>query len=65
MTTHTAKQTVTAQPAHVLQVLTDPAACSRWAPIAFTTDQAQGERLQAATRTSNSNEPPATSPPLL
>jgi hypothetical protein len=35
----------------VLQVLTDPAACGRWAPIAFTTDHAPGERLQAGTRT--------------
>jgi hypothetical protein len=51
MSTHMAKQTVTAEPARVLQVLTDPAACGRWAPIAFTTDRAPGERLQAGTRT--------------
>jgi carbon monoxide dehydrogenase subunit G len=51
MSTHMAQQTVTAEPADVLQVLTDPAACGRWAPIAFTTDQAPGERLQAGTRT--------------
>jgi hypothetical protein len=51
MSTHTAKQTVTAEPAQVLRVLTDPAACARWAPIAFSTDQAPGERLQAGTRT--------------
>jgi hypothetical protein len=46
-----AKQTVSAEPHQVLRVLTDPAACSRWAPIAFTTDHAAGERLQAGTRT--------------
>jgi hypothetical protein len=51
MSTHMAKQTVNAEPAHVLQVLTDPAACGRWAPVAFTTDQPPGERLQAGTRT--------------
>jgi hypothetical protein len=51
MSTHTSSHTATAQPAHVLQVLTDPAACGRWAPIAFTTDHARGERLQAGTRT--------------
>ena len=51
MSTHMANQTVTAEPAHLLQVLTDPAACGRWAPIAFSTDQAPGERLRAGTRT--------------
>jgi Polyketide cyclase / dehydrase and lipid transport len=51
MSTHVSTQTATAQPAHVLRVLTDPAACGRWAPIAFTTDHAPGERLQAGTRT--------------
>ena len=51
MSTHKARQTVSAQSTHVLEVLTDPAACGRWAPIAFTTDQSPGERLQAGTRT--------------
>src|SRR3974390_2869803 len=51
MSTHMASPTVTAEPAHLLRVLTDPAACGRWAPIAFSTDQAPGERLQAGTRT--------------
>jgi len=51
MSTHMANQTVTAEPAHLLQVLTDPAACARWAPIAFSTDQAPGERLRGGTRT--------------
>lgn len=50
MRTHMSSQTASAQPAHVLKVLTDPAACGRWAPIAFTTQQACGERLQAGTR---------------
>jgi hypothetical protein len=47
-----AKQTVSADAHHVLQVLTDPAACGRWAPVAFTTDQAPGEHLRAGARTS-------------
>jgi hypothetical protein len=51
MRTDTSRQIATAQPAHVLQVLTDPAACGRWAPIAFTADHPRGERLQAGTRT--------------
>lgn len=51
MRTHMSSQTAIAQPPHVLEVLTDPAACGRWAPIAFTTDHACGERLQAGTRT--------------
>ena len=51
MSTHTASQTATAEPAHVLQVLTDPAACTRWAPIEFSTDQPSGEYLHAGSRT--------------
>jgi hypothetical protein len=47
MSTHTASQTATAEPAHVLQVLTDPAACARWAPIGFSTGQSSGEYLHA------------------
>jgi hypothetical protein len=47
-----AKQTVSADANHVLQVLTDPAACGRWAPVAFTTDHAPGELLRAGARTS-------------
>jgi hypothetical protein len=51
MGTHTARQTTTAEPTHVLQVLTDPAACARWAPIEFTADQAPGDYLRAGSRT--------------
>ena len=51
MSTHISTQVATARPAHVLRVLTDPAACGRWAPIVFTTDHAPGERLQTGTRT--------------
>jgi carbon monoxide dehydrogenase subunit G len=51
MSTHTASQTATAEPAHVLQVLTDPAACARWAPVGFSTDQPSGEYLHAGSRT--------------
>jgi len=42
MRTHMSSQTASAQSAHVLEVLTDPAACGRWAPIAFTTEHACG-----------------------
>ncbi len=51
MSTHTASQTTTAEPTQVLQVLTDPAACARWAPIQFSTDQPPGEYLHAGSRT--------------
>ena len=51
MSTHTASQTATAEPAHVLHVLTDPMACARWAPIEFSTDQASGEYLHTGSRT--------------
>lgn len=51
MSTHTASQTTSAESTHVLQVLTDPAACARWAPIQFSTDQAPGGYLHAGSRT--------------
>jgi Polyketide cyclase / dehydrase and lipid transport len=51
MSTHTASQIATAEPAHVLQALTDPAACARWAPIEFSTNQAPGDYLDAGSRT--------------
>lgn len=51
MSIHTASQTATAEPARVLQVLTDPAACARWAPIEFSTNQASDEYLHAGSRT--------------
>lgn len=51
MSTHTASQTATAEPAHLLQVLIDPVACARWAPIEFSTDQDAGEYLHAGSRT--------------
>ncbi len=50
MKTWTATATAPAAPEHVLDVLTDPAACRRWAPVDFAVDGAL-ERLAAGTRT--------------
>lgn len=47
MTTWTARTTIPGEPDHVLAVLTDPAACVRWAPIPFEVDSLDGERLVA------------------
>jgi hypothetical protein len=50
MRTWTATATVEARPEHVLEVLTDPGACARWAPVPFDVDDLGGERLLAGTR---------------
>jgi uncharacterized protein YndB with AHSA1/START domain len=47
MRTWTATTTVDAPPAEVLQVLTDPDACTRWAPVAFELEDIDGPRLRA------------------
>ena len=49
MRTWTAETTTAARPAEVLDVLTDPEACARWAPIAFEVDELSGKRLHAGT----------------
>jgi hypothetical protein len=49
MRTWTATATADAQPAAVLNVLTDPDACARWAPVPF--DVESTRRLAAGTRT--------------
>jgi hypothetical protein len=50
MKTWTATATAEAQPADVLNVLTDPDACARWAPIAFDVDDLESRRLSAGSR---------------
>lgn len=37
-------------PKRVLELLTDPAACARWSPIAFDIEALDGRRLAAGTR---------------
>ena len=50
MRTWTATATAPAQPAAVLDVLTDPDACSRWAPLPFDVDELATRRLAAGSR---------------
>ena len=50
MRTWTATTTVEAPPEAVLDVLTDPGACARWAPVDFAVDQLGGGRLVAGSR---------------
>jgi hypothetical protein len=50
MRTWTATTTAAARPEAVLDVLTDPDAASRWAPVAFDVDDLDGERLLAGSR---------------
>jgi uncharacterized protein YndB with AHSA1/START domain len=50
MRTWTATTTIAARPAEVLDVLTDPDACTRWAPVAFELEELEGARLRAGTR---------------
>jgi uncharacterized protein YndB with AHSA1/START domain len=42
--------TVASAPERVLDVLTDPAACQAWSPVAFEVDELEGPRLRAGTR---------------
>jgi hypothetical protein len=49
MRTWTATTTTDARPAEVLDVLTDPDACTRWAPVTFELEALEGARLQAGT----------------
>lgn len=50
MSTWTAVATVKGPPEGVLDVLTDPAACERWAPIEFDVEGLEGDRLVAGSR---------------
>jgi polyketide cyclase/dehydrase/lipid transport protein len=47
MRTWTATISTEARPADVLNVLTDPDACTRWAPVRFELDEMEGARLRA------------------
>ncbi len=49
MSTWTEQLTAQAAPAAVLDVLTDPGACGRWAPVAFEVDACDG-RLRSGSR---------------
>jgi ABC-type amino acid transport substrate-binding protein len=50
MRTFTASAIVDAGPAAVLDVLTDPEACARWAPVPFDVDAVGGRRLRRGSR---------------
>jgi hypothetical protein len=50
MRTWTAITTTAARPAEVLDVLTDPEACTRWAPVSFELEDLEGARLRAGSR---------------
>jgi hypothetical protein len=50
MRTWTATTTAAAHPEAVLEVLTDPDAAARWAPVPFDVDDLDGERLLAGSR---------------
>src|SRR5436309_14944843 len=50
MRTWTAQITSKGRPEDVLSVLTDPAACGRWAPIDFDVEGLKGDRLVAGSR---------------
>jgi uncharacterized protein YndB with AHSA1/START domain len=51
MSTWTEQLTAQAAPAAVLDVLTDPDACGRWAPVPFDVDDDRRARLRAGSRT--------------
>jgi carbon monoxide dehydrogenase subunit G len=50
MSTWTAHTTVTAAPCAVLDLLTDPDAIERWAPVPFELEQLSGKRLDAGAK---------------
>jgi uncharacterized protein YndB with AHSA1/START domain len=50
MRTWTATATAPAHPAAVMDVLTDPDACARWAPLPFDVDELATRRLAAGSR---------------
>src|SRR3954453_2967709 len=50
MRTWTAQTTVNGRPEDVLAVLTDPAACGRWAPIDFEGEDLDSKRLETGSK---------------
>jgi hypothetical protein len=50
MRTWTATTTTAARPEDVLEVLTDPEAAARWAPLPFDVDELEGRRLATGSR---------------
>ena len=49
MGTWETRTTVTGEPDHVLEVLTDPDSARRWSPIGFELDEIEGDRLRSGT----------------
>src|SRR5436190_1235512 len=50
MRTWTAQTTTAARPEDVLDVLTDPEACARWAPLPFDVEELDGRRLATGSK---------------
>ena len=50
MRTWTATTTLPARPEDVLDLLTDPEACARWAPLPFDVEELDGRRLATGSR---------------
>jgi hypothetical protein len=50
MSTWTERRTANAVPAAILEALTDPSACERWAPVGFEIRELDGRRLRAGSR---------------
>ena len=50
MRTWTASTTIKGRPEAVLDVLTDPQACARWAPMPFEVERIDSPRLRAGTK---------------
>src|SRR4051812_46977929 len=50
MRTWTATTTTAARPEDVLDVLTDPEACARWAPLPFDVEELDGRRLATGSK---------------
>ena len=59
MRTWTAKTTTTAHPTALIDVLTDPEAARRWAPVAFDVDELEGRRLRKGVRAASRAGSPA------
>src|SRR5262245_2307534 len=50
MATFTTRATIASAPERVLDVLTDPRACARWAPVEFDIEDFDGDRLRRGSR---------------
>jgi hypothetical protein len=50
MKTYEARTAIPAEPARVIALLTDPAACRRWSPVDFEIEELNAPRLRVGTR---------------